>query len=74
MLPITSYVLVAITVVCAGICFSVAKKKRSQYPTIGGLGRIFRSVCVALFVFGKTTGSARSRLALSCQLFQLNAA
>ena len=73
MLPITSYVLVAITVVCAGICFSVAKK-RSQYPTMGGLGRIFRSVCVALFVFGKTTGSARSRLALSCQLFQLNAA
>lgn len=27
MLPITSYVLVAITVVCAVICFSVAKKK-----------------------------------------------
>jgi len=29
MLPITSYVLVAITVVCAVICFSVAKKKVS---------------------------------------------
>ncbi len=46
-------------------------KKRSQYPTMGGLGRIFRSVCVALFVFGKTTGSARSR---PCLLYTFDAA
>lgn len=41
MLPITSYVLVAITVLCAGICFSVAKKKGLSIQLWVVLGAFF---------------------------------
>ena len=41
MLPITSYVLVAITVVCAGICFSIAKKKGLSTRLWVVLGALF---------------------------------
>ncbi|MFT7243958.1 MAG: hypothetical protein ACI82A_001308 [Candidatus Azotimanducaceae bacterium] len=41
MLPITSYVLVGIMIVCAGICFSVAKKKGLSTRLWVVLGALF---------------------------------
>ena len=50
MLPITGYVLVGITIVCSGVCFSVAKRKGLSTQLWIVLGSLFGPLALP-FVF-----------------------
>ncbi|MDG1206323.1 MAG: hypothetical protein P8N51_13225, partial [Pseudomonadales bacterium] len=60
MLPITSYVLVGITIVCAGVCFSVAKKKGINTRLWVVLGALFGPFALP-FVFLAKPRNRQSR-------------
>ena len=65
-------VFLGLSLFIGGLILAINVKFFEQFAMLSYIVGIL--LLIGLFVFGKTTGSARSRLALSCQLFQLNAA